>query len=379
MSPIIFTMVGSWILGGKHMRPSVFIGSSSEGLDVARAVQQELHSEADVAVWHQGVFGLNQGNLENLVLALDKYDFAILVLTADDLIEVRGQASQAPRDNVLLELGMFLGRLGRQRTFVLFDSDNRPKIPSDLAGVTLATYRVPADKNLRAGVGPACTDFLTRIRSLGNQHRVATNEHPLVQTLLAISTNLERAMKVAYEPFQEEIAFKCNEWRALSSEWARGTVVVRNNYSRLLLEVYRAATSSIFSTSVPEYRSMWQSPVGHQLIEAQRENKKAKSTRVFIFDRRSDVTAEDRSVFQAHADAGIEVRVYFDEEDRVFLFPADLGRDWTVVDDGNVIGVTRSMGEFYEARWYFNDADQIARFLDYRRNLLKVSVPATNL
>jgi predicted nucleotide-binding protein len=48
-------------------RPSMFIGSSSEGLSVAKAIQLNLDYACEVTLWSQGVFGLGQGTLEALV------------------------------------------------------------------------------------------------------------------------------------------------------------------------------------------------------------------------------------------------------------------------------------------------------------------------
>jgi predicted nucleotide-binding protein len=97
-------------------RPSVFVGSSSEGLDIAREIELQLLAVADVNLWTNGIFVLGEGILESLVNALDKFDFAIMVLSPDDLLETRGQNFASPRDNVLFELGLFMGRLGRRRT-----------------------------------------------------------------------------------------------------------------------------------------------------------------------------------------------------------------------------------------------------------------------
>lgn len=61
-----------------------------------------------------------------------------------------------------------MGRLGRSRTFVVYDVADRIKIPSDLAGVTAATYvGNRADHNLIAAVSPACTPIRKAIRDLG--------------------------------------------------------------------------------------------------------------------------------------------------------------------------------------------------------------------
>lgn len=144
--------------------PSLFIGSSSEGLDVAKAVELQLLNEADVQIWTNGVFSLGQGTLEGLIDALDQYDFAVMVISADDLVESREQNYNSPRDNVLFELGLFMGRIGRERTFILHEDNPRLKLPSDLAGITRVKYRI---RNKQPNVSPACTQIAQEIRRLG--------------------------------------------------------------------------------------------------------------------------------------------------------------------------------------------------------------------
>ncbi|OYW73260.1 MAG: hypothetical protein B7Z37_22165 [Verrucomicrobia bacterium 12-59-8] len=149
-------------------RSSVFIGSSTEGLETARALRTQLDKDAEITLWNEGIFPLSQGYLEALVNALPRFDFAVLVFSADDEIKSRGISELAPRDNVMFELGLFMGRLGRERTFVLYDDTQRPKLPSDLAGVSTATYRSDrADGNIVAAVGAASDSIRSAIRSLG--------------------------------------------------------------------------------------------------------------------------------------------------------------------------------------------------------------------
>jgi predicted nucleotide-binding protein len=63
--------------------------------------------------------------------------FAIVLMTADDVGGVKGMSSQElkprARQNVVLELGYFLGRLGRGRVCAVFDTE--VEMPSDYAGV----------------------------------------------------------------------------------------------------------------------------------------------------------------------------------------------------------------------------------------------------
>lgn len=141
------------------MRPRIFIGSSREAIDVCRAVQLELADDFDVTVWNQDVFRLSYGVLDSLLDTLDSSDAGIFVLRPDDLTTSRGKLDPTVRDNVLFELGMFIGRLGRDRTFMLTPSASFGRLPSDLLGITAAGYdtsRISGGQK-RAAVGPACT------------------------------------------------------------------------------------------------------------------------------------------------------------------------------------------------------------------------------
>jgi SAM-dependent methyltransferase len=158
--------------------PIAFIGSSTEGGPIAEAIQQNLYEVCESNIWFQGVFAPGNSTLESLVSQLDLYDFAILVFTPDDDMNRRGAASLIPRDNVLVELGLFIGSLGRHRTFVVHQRHSGITIPSDLAGVTLAPYVLPAHSTLQAALGPACAQIRNVIRSQGRRQR------PSVQAVL---------------------------------------------------------------------------------------------------------------------------------------------------------------------------------------------------
>jgi hypothetical protein len=149
-------------------KASVFIGSSSEGLKFARAVRDVLDEDAEVTVWKEGFFSSGITYIETLVNALPRFDFAILVFTPDDIVNSREVELFGPRDNVIFELGLFMGRLGRSRTFILHQSNANLKIPTDLAGVNTLTYQWPrGDKSHTSAVGAACNNIRKIIRDLG--------------------------------------------------------------------------------------------------------------------------------------------------------------------------------------------------------------------
>lgn len=149
-------------------KPSLFIGSSTEGLDFARAVRISLSDVAETTLWNDGVFSLGRTFIESLISALSRFDFAALVLTPDDQLVVRNDETLGPRDNIVFELGLFMGRLGRERTFIVRPVSGPLKIPSDLAGISVAAYEWPrSDANYRAALGPACDLMREAIRDLG--------------------------------------------------------------------------------------------------------------------------------------------------------------------------------------------------------------------
>lgn len=147
-------------------KPRVFIGSSVKGEKIARAVEQNLTFASETYLWPH-MFPPGKGTLESLVEMAATLDFGVLILTPDDLIESKGVTINSPRDNVLFELGLFMGRLGRERTFAVYNRDELIKVPSDLVGVTLAAYPNYSGGNLAAQVSSACTPILNAISTLG--------------------------------------------------------------------------------------------------------------------------------------------------------------------------------------------------------------------
>ncbi|MBZ6067493.1 nucleotide-binding protein [Aeromonas schubertii] len=142
----------------KKNKPKLFIGSSVEGLEIAYAIQSELEHDSEPTVWSQGVFNLTQSTLSDLLSALDTFDAAIFVMSPDDVVKMRGQEQTVTRDNVLFELGMFIGRLGPEKTFMVKPRNSQDfHVPTDLLGLTPGVYdNERSDGNLQAALGPFC-------------------------------------------------------------------------------------------------------------------------------------------------------------------------------------------------------------------------------
>jgi len=154
------------------MKRKVFVGSSSEGLEIAHALQSNLEPETEVRIWSQDVFLPGEHILESLLKQAEASDFGIFVFSPDDLVDIRGSTQKTVRDNVIFELGVCIGHLGSRRSFIVMPKDSDLRIPSDLLGVNTATFDANrSDGDLVAALGPACTKILKALRG--------HNEHPL--------------------------------------------------------------------------------------------------------------------------------------------------------------------------------------------------------
>lgn len=136
----------------------MFVGSSVEALAAAYAIQENLQHDAEVTVWPQGVFGLSKTAMQSLAQALAKSEFGIFVFAPDDRVRLRKRTFRVVRDNVIFELGLFVGRLGVDCCFIVIPADGKElHVPTDLTGVTPGTYEPGRrDGNLQAALGPFC-------------------------------------------------------------------------------------------------------------------------------------------------------------------------------------------------------------------------------
>ncbi|RCS54001.1 methyltransferase domain-containing protein [Bremerella cremea] len=178
-------------------KPTMFIGSTVEALAIAREIQEGLDYVCRGRCWDQGIFGPSEFSLQALTEHAEEFDFAVLVLSADDVVNSRGENQRAPRDNIVFELGLFTGVLGRERTFMLCERGDKVKIPSDLAGVTPITFEKDED-NLTASLGAACHQLIKAIKKHGSRdakYQIANADAPTSSS----ETDIDRLVEEHYE------------------------------------------------------------------------------------------------------------------------------------------------------------------------------------
>jgi predicted nucleotide-binding protein len=156
--------------GDGTLRPRIFIGSSTKGLTVAELAQAELKNDAEPELWNNGIFRSTHVPIESLMSAVVQYDFGLFVLLPEDPLTIRDLGTFSVRDNVLFELGLFMGRLGRDRNFFISPRGSNKSelhLPSDLSGITPSSYD-PGAANLQASVGASLVELKQSLRKFQN-------------------------------------------------------------------------------------------------------------------------------------------------------------------------------------------------------------------
>lgn len=149
----------------KPEKPELFIGSSGEALLLTNSFVELAQHNFKVTPWTAGVFSPSSNTLSGLIRQADKSDYGAFIFAPDDKLTSRGTKYETTRDNVVFELGLFMGMVGPENCFVLLPKNRRKlKIPSDLEGFSPVTYddeRV--DDNPQAALAGAYAAIIAEI------------------------------------------------------------------------------------------------------------------------------------------------------------------------------------------------------------------------
>lgn len=157
-------------------KPNVFIASSVEGLSVAEAVNIKMEYDAQVKQW-DNAFDLSSVTITSLIKRAKETEFGIFVFHPDDKTIIRENEYSSVRDNVLLELGIFIGSLGIERCFVLIpkSKENEFRLPTDLAGITITNYDDQLEDKVDA-VATSCAKIKQAIKKINSSENEVVSE-----------------------------------------------------------------------------------------------------------------------------------------------------------------------------------------------------------
>lgn len=131
-----------------NLKPKIFIGSSKAGLPTAQKVSDNLSSIADCYIWEDpNIWEPNKSTFDNLLRMASYFDFGVFIATADDLTMTNEQIVIEPRDNVILEMALFLGAMGKHKSFLLVESGI--KLPTDFNGIYMPRFDPADDSSIK--------------------------------------------------------------------------------------------------------------------------------------------------------------------------------------------------------------------------------------
>jgi hypothetical protein len=159
-------------------KPVVFIGSSTAGLQIAKAVGKELETIATVMSW-EIAFEPSKWLLDGLLEQANKSDFGVFIVRSDDTTVIRNTKYRTVRDNVLFEAGIFMGAIGPERTFLLWPRTtgrNKVRLPSDLEGLLRVNYTPPRNRKGSPKFGPEFDTMRACIKRKGPAYRIRHDE-----------------------------------------------------------------------------------------------------------------------------------------------------------------------------------------------------------
>ncbi|HEY5813839.1 MAG TPA: nucleotide-binding protein, partial [Terrimicrobiaceae bacterium] len=216
------------------MKPNLFIGSSSEKLLLAYALQDQLSAKANVTIWNQGVFALNVGFLDSLIAQLKNSDFAAFVFSHDDILTIREETLASVRDNVLFEFGLFMGGLGKERVFFVVPQEQvKLRLPTDLLGITTVLFDA-SQQNIAAALGPACFKILQAIGMFGvRQDRFGAPDVEIIEKPKILCTCSPQYYHLSFE---QDIALIRRETQRISTQITELHGANSQNLKNTLLE-----------------------------------------------------------------------------------------------------------------------------------------------
>jgi prolyl-tRNA editing enzyme YbaK/EbsC (Cys-tRNA(Pro) deacylase) len=283
--------------------PKIFVGASSEAEEHDQLVRDVLEEVGITVIPWQQSFRPGEYGLDSLGRIAREAHGAILIASADDRTWYRGQEQFSPRDNVLFELGYFMQALARRNTVIVQVEDskgNTPRVPTDLAGLTVIQFRIGD----RAGNASQISQWATRFRE---------SFRPLLPEATEIMDLLRREFRKvhpSWESSMRELVLKPFRYSVASA--LRGEILLTPGqyYSCLEQEIRRARSGTIILAVSSTSSQVWatdrdQQSYFNRNIDAARKGVVIR--RLFVIP--TDFHAGLETVIQLQNQAGVEIRV----------------------------------------------------------------------
>lgn len=234
----------------------LFIGSSSKEVAIADHLKMRLEEHladfVECTIWKDGkIFSLNKSTIDSLMVASRKFDYGILIATKDDIVKVRKVKVYAPRDNVMFEMGMFLGSLGLTRAFLLVEKAS--KLPTDYNGITVSYFEKNVDGSLDNAIQQIAENILNSKKSF--------NIRPVPSAALALSYFDNFIQRLAQKRLKDGIDFTLKILLPDSLDNLYSYIdLYRKNHKSEEISVFEQGTRPFVNKLVGEFHNYWDIP-----------------------------------------------------------------------------------------------------------------------
>jgi predicted acylesterase/phospholipase RssA len=184
-----------------------------------------------------------------------------------------------------------------------------------------------------------------------------------------INRGVRDALSVDSRAFQRGVNTKIGVLTADVKLWKRKTMRVPvEEAGKFLVSLYTEAKRNVFSTRLRRFSGIFRKTALNNEIRQAHRSAGVKTTRVFVFDSKDDVTGFDVQEMRGERADNIDVRLLIRSS---IQGPIE---DFAIIDDVTV-GVTEFVGRDDAAgRWIFGDDTEVDHYIRLRDQLLEMSV-----
>ena len=144
------------IMDNLNHKPRIFVGSSDGAQKIDLHVRSIIENHGGDAISWRDISKPGDNMVDVLVDLASSIDGALLIATPDDPTVCRSIDCMSPRDNVILELGIFISQLGKHRTgivHVVSPGQSLAALPTNLHGMETIEYVLDKPGNNESKLG----------------------------------------------------------------------------------------------------------------------------------------------------------------------------------------------------------------------------------
>jgi len=302
--------------GATSRKPAIFIGSSSEALPIVNHLVRSLGSDFEVHPWKES-FPPGEYTLDALLRHIEYTDAAIFIFAKDDEVTIRGESGYSARGNILLEYGLFVARLGRERVIIL--EEQGVNLPSDIFGVTTMPFSAEAGAVRNADLAVFVDEVI--IPKWRGLRRRFSSSYKVIDADLGYAATIEGERRKL-----DEIVSALNEFSSLGSPATRRPIQFGSTAAPI--STYAEALGRVgwrFWTTTLLWSGFWTRSQGRVLAANEDMLKRIKKSggqarRLFLLDQPPDLFVQgyrDHRILQRQLQKYDELEILQDEHEHL--------------------------------------------------------------